>query len=81
MARALEEKHRLVSEYYQIPFLEAQTQPQEAENTTTSELDEAAAATRDAREVLLAALVQGEYDSMLTLEFSKSAKKVHTCRG
>ena len=62
VARALEEKHRLVSEYYQIPFLEAQTQPQEAENTTTSELDEAAAATRDAREVLLAALVQGEYN-------------------
>ena len=69
MARALEEKHRLVSEYYQIPFLEAEQQPS-ADNSAGAVSSSSAGnesesdANRDAREVLLAALVQGTYDSV-----------------
>jgi hypothetical protein len=69
VARALEEKHRLVSEYYQIPFLEAQ-EPTENNSavatiaaaatavSSSGNESEDADANRDAREVLLAALVQ-----------------------
>ena len=73
MARALEEKHRLVSEYYQIPFLEAQ-EPTEnnsavatiaAAVSSSGNESEDADANRDAREVLLAALVQGTYYVLL----------------
>ena len=52
MARALEEKHRLVSEYYQIPFDLASEAVAEATGDEQQQQ-------RDAREVLLAALVQG----------------------
>ena len=51
MARALEEKHRLVSEYYQIPFDLASEAVAEATGDEQQQQ-------RDAREVLLAALVQ-----------------------
>ena len=76
MARALEEKHRLVSEYYQIPFLEAQ-EPTENNSavatiaaaatavSSSGNESEDADANRDAREVLLAALVQGTLFSTL----------------
>ena len=76
VARALEEKHRLVSEYYQIPFLEAQ-EPTENNSavatiaaaatavSSSGNESEDADANRDAREVLLAALVQGTYYVLL----------------
>ena len=52
VARALEEKHRLVAEYYQIPVDLSEVADVTSSSTLTSR-------ERDAREVLLAALVQG----------------------
>ena len=52
VARALEEKHRLVAEYYQIPVDPSEVADVTSSSTLTSR-------ERDAREVLLAALVQG----------------------
>ena len=52
VARALEEKHRLVAEYYQIPIDLSEVADVTSSSTLTSR-------ERDAREVLLAALVQG----------------------
>lgn len=60
MAQALEEKHRLLAEYYHLPFDEAAIST-ESEESATSGGTAAAAAERDARDVLLAALVlQGQ---------------------
>ena len=53
VARALEEKHRLVAEYYQIPVEPCEVTDLTSTSTLTSR-------ERDAREVLLAALVQGK---------------------
>ena len=65
MARALEEKHRLVAEYYHLPFddeLNPPTSPASAGPMSAASIDEVTSGgERDAREVLLAALVQGQF--------------------
>lgn len=59
VAQALEEKHRLLAEYYHLPFDEAALASSESEESTGGA---SSAAERDARDVLLAALVlQGQY--------------------
>ena len=55
VARALEEKHRLVAEYYQLPYSGDQSIEDTASDTNE----------RDAREVLLAALVQGIQNTVI----------------
>ena len=73
MARALEEKHRLVAEYYQLPFDDTELNDEgnaaaavssaAAAATASASIDEAiSGGERDAREVLLAALVQGQFE-------------------
>ena len=76
VARALEEKHRLVAEYYQLPFddtelndegnaaaASAVSSSSAAAATASASIDEAiSGGERDAREVLLAALVQGQFE-------------------
>ena len=76
VARALEEKHRLVAEYYQLPFddtelndegnataVSAVSSSAAAAATASASIDEAiSGGERDAREVLLAALVQGQFE-------------------
>ena len=66
MARALEEKHRLVAEYYHLPF-DDELKPPPATPVSAGPMSAAASidevtsgGERDAREVLLAALVQGQ---------------------
>ena len=65
VARALEEKHRLVAEYYHLPFddeLNPPTSPASAGPMSAASIDEVTSGgERDAREVLLAALVQGQF--------------------
>ena len=65
MARALEEKHRLVAEYYPLPFDDELTPPATPVSagpmSAAASIDEVTSGgERDAREVLLAALVQGQ---------------------
>ena len=63
MARALEEKHRLVAEYYHLPFddeLNPPATPVSAGPMSASIDEVTSGGERDAREVLLAALVQGQ---------------------
>ena len=64
VARALEEKHRLVAEYYHLPFddeLNPPATPASAGPMSAASIDEVTSGgERDAREVLLAALVQGQ---------------------
>ena len=73
VARALEEKHRLVAEYYQLPFDDTELNDEgnaaaavssaAAAATASASIDEAiSGGERDAREVLLAALVQGQFE-------------------
>ena len=66
VARALEEKHRLVAEYYHLPF-DDELNPPPATPVSAGPMSAAASidevtsgGERDAREVLLAALVQGQ---------------------
>ena len=76
MARALEEKHRLVAEYYQLPFDDelndttgnsASAATIAPSTTTTSASIDEGGGERDAREVLLAALVQGQFEVQLKM--------------
>ena len=65
VARALEEKHRLVAEYYHLPFddeLNPPATPASARPTSASIDEVTSGGERDAREVLLAALVQGQFE-------------------
>ena len=65
VARALEEKHRLVAEYYHLPFDDELNPPatpiSAGPMSAAASIDEVTSGgERDAREVLLAALVQGQ---------------------
>ena len=67
VARALEEKHRLVAEYYHLPFDDELNPPATPVSagpmSAAASIDEVTSGgERDAREVLLAALVQGQFE-------------------